>query len=43
MVIRLLGASAPKILDGKIVGADMNAQAATAELLRYCRRVIMFV
>jgi hypothetical protein len=43
MVIRLLGASAPKTFAGTILGEDMNAQAAAAEPLRSCRREILFV
>jgi hypothetical protein len=42
MVIRLLGASAPKTLDGRIAGADANAHIA-AEFLMNCRRVILSV
>jgi hypothetical protein len=41
--MRLPGASAPKTLAGRIIGADKNAQAAAAELLRSCRRVILSV
>lgn len=41
MVMRLLGASAPKTLVGRIIGADASPQAAAVELLRNCRRVIL--
>jgi hypothetical protein len=41
MVIRLLGALEPKTFAGRITGADMEAQAAAAELLRNCRRLIL--
>jgi hypothetical protein len=41
--MRLLGALAPKIEDGTIVGANKAVLAAAAVLLRNCRRLMASV